>query len=146
MVTVSELAGGATVWRLLGIELVNDDEGSYILRLPVEEKLLQYYGKVHGGVIATLFDAAAGIALNQEIDPEKGASTVEFKLNYLCSVEGGILYAKGKVVHLGQTLAVVKARVWDHQGRKVAFGMGTFYLYNLKDKTKNDYVYQENKG
>lgn len=138
MVIISDLAKGATVWRLLGIELVNDeDDGKFILRLPVEEKLLQYYGKVHGGVIATLFDAAAGIALNQEIGPERGASTVEFKLNYLRSVEGGTLYARGEVVHLGQTLAVVNARVWDEQGRKVAFGMGTFYLYNLKENHKS---------
>lgn len=130
MVNIYDLARGASFWKLLGIELV-DNGKEVMLRLPVKDELLQFYGKVHGGVMATLIDAAGGVALNQNLPPEKGAATVEMKVNYLRSVEKGTLYAKGEVVHLGRTLAVVNANVWNEQGQKVAYGVGTYYLHEI---------------
>lgn len=130
MVLISDLAKGA-YWRLLGIEPVYGEDGGVILQLPVEDKLLQYYGKVHGGVVATLVDAAAAVALNQKLGRERGATTVEMKVNYLRAVEKGMLYAEGRVVHLGRTLAVTNARVWDDREREVAFGVATFYIIEM---------------
>ncbi len=131
MVRINDLAGGA-FWRLLGIEAMEDDNGEIVLKVPVEDKLLQFYGKVHGGVIATLIDIAAAVAINLKLGPDRGINTVEMKINYLRPADKGVLYARGEVVHLGQTLALGKAVVWDDQGRQIAFGTGTFYLLNIK--------------
>lgn len=131
MVQIRDLAGGA-FWQLLGIELMDNKNGGVILKIPVEEKLLQFYGKVHGGVVATLVDAAAAVALNEQLGPDRGASTAEMKLNYLRSIEKGILYAKGEVIHLGRTLAVGNASVWDDHDRKIAYGTATFFVYEMK--------------
>ncbi|GBF33949.1 hypothetical protein DCCM_3060 [Desulfocucumis palustris] len=130
MVRINDLAGGA-FWRLLGMEAEQDDNGETVLKIPVEDKLLQFYGKVHGGVIASLIDAASAVAINLKLGPDRGANTVEMKINYLRPVEKGILYARGEVIHLGRTLAVGKADVWDDQGRQIAHGTGTFYLISL---------------
>lgn len=130
MVRINDLAGGA-FWKLLGIETLEEDEGGVLLKVPVEDKLLQFYGKVHGGVIAALVDAASAVAINLRLGPERGANTVEMKINYLRPAEKGILYAKGEVIHLGRTLAVGKAEVWDQQKRQIAYGTGTFYLIDI---------------
>lgn len=131
MVRISDLAL-APYWRLLGIETAKGRDGEVILRVVVEDKLLQFYGKVHGGVIATLLDAAAAVAINLELEPDRGAHTVEMKINYLRPVEKGILYARGELIHMGRTLSVGKAEVWDDQGRSIAYGTGTFYLVDVK--------------
>lgn len=131
MVRINDLAEGP-FWRLLGIETEAGDDGEITLKVPVEEKLLQFYGKVHGGVTATLIDAASAVALNQRLGPDRGATTVEMKINYLHPVEEGTLYARGEVVHLGRTLAVANATVRDGQGRKIALGTATFYLIDMK--------------
>jgi acyl-CoA thioesterase len=130
MVRIRDLADGA-FWHLLGIEPIYQEDGKVILQVPVEEKLLQFYGKVHGGVVATLVDAAAAVALNRELGRERGATTVEMKVNYLRAVEKGVLYAEGSLVHLGRTLAVANARVWDDSGREIAFGVATYYLLDM---------------
>ncbi|MFZ5634389.1 MAG: PaaI family thioesterase [Bacillota bacterium] len=131
MVRVSDLAV-APFWKLLGIEAEEGDDGEPVLRVAVEEKLLQYYGKVHGGVLATLVDAATAVAINRKIGPDRGAATVEMKINYLKPVEEGTLYARGEVVHLGRTLAVGSAWVRDHRGQMLAYGTGTFFLSDVK--------------
>jgi len=131
LVRIRDLAGGA-FWQLLGIETMENDDGEVVLTVTVTEKLLQFYGKVHGGVIATLVDVAAAVALNQQLGADRGASTVEMKVNYLRPVEKGTLYAKGEAINLGRTLAVGNASVWDDQNRKIAYGIATYYVYDMK--------------
>lgn len=133
MVQIKDLAQ-APFWRLLGIELIENQDGEIMLKVPVEGKLLQFYGKVHGGVIATLVDAAAAVAINRELGPDRGAHTVEMKINYLRPVENGILYARGEVIHMGRTLAVGKADIRDDRDRQIAYGTGTFYLVGVENK------------
>lgn len=131
MVRVSDLAR-APFWDLLGIEPVAGDDGAITLRVEVDEKLLQFYGKVHGGVMASLVDAASAVAVNQKLGPDRGATTVEMKINYLHPVERGTLHARGEVVHMGRTLAVANAVVLDGQGTKITYGTATFYLIDMK--------------
>ncbi len=133
MVRINDLAEGP-FWKLLGIEAVTGDDGEVTLQIPVQERLLQYYGKVHGGVMAALVDAASAVAVNLKLGPGRGATTVEMKINYLNPVEGGVLYARGEVVHLGRTLAVAGASVWDDRDRKIAHGTATFYLIDVNNR------------
>jgi len=131
MVKISDLAAGP-IWHLLGIEPVDGEDGEVILRAPVVESMLQVYGKVHGGVLATLVDASSAVAVNQVLGAARGASTLEMKINYLRPVDKGMLYAKGEVVHLGRTMAVTNATVWDDQGRKIAYGTATFIIFDYE--------------
>lgn len=130
MVRINELAI-SPLWNLLGIEAVYGDDGEVTLKLPVTPKLLQFYGKVHGGVIATLIDAAASVAINLKLPPDRGATTVDININYLRPVEKGILYAKGQVISLGNKLLVGSADVLDDQGCHIAHGTGTYYKVSV---------------
>lgn len=39
-----------------------------------------------------------------------------------------------EVVHLGRTLAVAGATVWDDRDRKIAHGTATFYLIDVNNR------------
>src|SRR5690242_19676424 len=81
-------------YQLLGMRVVSMGNGEARLELPVEEKLLQIYGGVHGGATASLADSAVAVALISASEGDEKAFTVELKLNFLAPVSKGKLTAE----------------------------------------------------
>ncbi len=72
---VRERARANLFWRYLGIEVDAAGEGWVKLRVPVRDELRNAAGApVHGGVLATLVDAAIGGALAPTAPPPRAAS------------------------------------------------------------------------
>jgi len=51
-------------WNLLGMSIEKREKGRATVALPVSGKLLQLFGVVHGGAIASLIDSSIGVAVN----------------------------------------------------------------------------------
>ncbi len=116
-------------WKLLGMELIENGPGYARLRLPVREEIRQRFGVVHGGAIASLVDAAAGVALFNGISPEEDSvSTVEMKVNYLAPVREGEITAEARIVKQGRTIAVGMVEVKDAGGNLAAIGTATYMI------------------
>ena len=96
MVQITDLETG-NYWKHMGMTTVPAADGKIQVVMKVTENLKQFYGNVHGGVIAGLLDTCIAVAQNQQLDPGQGASTVEMKLNYLRPINDGTLRAEGKV-------------------------------------------------
>jgi uncharacterized protein (TIGR00369 family) len=93
------------------------------------QKHLQPFGFVHGGVFASIIDAASFWSLFYEIeDQDTGLTTVDLKLNYLAPAVSGRLIAKGRQIKLGRTLGYADAEVTDTEGRILAHGSSTVIL------------------
>ncbi|MGH9726338.1 MAG: PaaI family thioesterase, partial [Candidatus Acidiferrales bacterium] len=56
------------------------------------------------------------------------AATVEMKINFLESVENGVLLADARVVRLGRHIAVVDCDVRDARDRLVVKALMTFFV------------------
>ncbi|KUG03415.1 hypothetical protein ASZ90_019203 [hydrocarbon metagenome] len=106
-------------------------DGKIQILMKITDDLIQFYGNVHGGVIAGLMDSCIAVAINQELTPEEGASTVEMKLNYLRSVNQGTLRGEGKVIKKGRNIIVGQGEIKDEEDNLVAFGTGTFIITEL---------------
>jgi len=68
-------------WSLLGMELIEIKKGWAKVRLPIEEKLTNAIGLVHGGAIFSVADSAVGMALVGMINRNENISTLEMKIN-----------------------------------------------------------------
>jgi uncharacterized protein (TIGR00369 family) len=123
--TIREI-NGCPYYRLLGMRVVAMGDGYARLEMPVEEKLLQIYGGVHGGATASLADSAVAVALISASSPEEKAFTVELKLNYLAPVSRGQLIAEARLFHRGRTIAAGDVEVRSDGGRLVAKGIATY--------------------
>jgi len=100
-----------------------------VLELTVDERHLSVTRAAHGGVLAILSDAAMGLAGLAFTQPLQMCSTVEFKINYVKPVvKGNLVRAEAKVLHFGNTHAVIfcETRVGD---TLVATAVGTFNYY-----------------
>lgn len=84
---------------------------------------------VHGGVLASLLDAAAIYAVITATGCLQ--TTVDLRVDYHATAAVGLLRARGTLVRLGKTLSCSDARVEDKTGKLVASGRGTFLNIGL---------------
>jgi len=115
-------------FRLLSMEIVSLEPGRSLLKIDVQEKHLQPYGIVHGGVYSSMIDAASFWASYTEIQDSLALTTVEMKLNYLAPAASGQFMAEGKVVKTGKTICLSEASIWDQGGRLLAHGTTTMLV------------------
>jgi uncharacterized protein (TIGR00369 family) len=119
---ICQTASKSPYFTLLSMSLRDFDIGRSLLEIDLEEKHLQPFGMVHGGVFASILDAAAFWAVYPEGDEDCGMTTVDLKINYLAPAVSGRLVAQGRRIKLGRTLGLGEAEVADENGRILAHG------------------------
>ena len=119
---------GSNYWTLLGMSVLHREKGKAEIALPVSDKLLQLFGVVHGGAIASLIDSVIGLAVNGFLDHGQQAATVEMNVNFLLPVTGGRLIAAGTILQQGKRIIVGSAEVRDERDRLVACGRATYIV------------------
>ena len=94
-------------------------------------------GTVHGGVIATLLDSAAGCAVHSLLPAGAGYTTVDLHTTFLRPVTAatGRITAEGTVLSRGSRTALAEARLCDGQGRLLAHATSTCLILDLTHPT-----------
>jgi len=125
---LSTLINRSPYFSLLSMEIKDLEWGTAVLEVELEEKHLQPFGYVHGGVIASVMDAAAFWAVFPQVKDGMGLTTVEIKVNYLAPVKKGKLVAKGRCIKIGKTLALGEAYISSAEGNLLAHGTATMMI------------------
>ncbi|MCG6878397.1 MAG: PaaI family thioesterase [Deltaproteobacteria bacterium] len=120
-------ANNCPYFNLLSMKIDTLEIGRSFMEVDVQDKHLQPYGIVHGGVYASLIDAAAFWAAYASIDTS-GLTTVEMKLNFLAPAASGRFIAKGKIIKAGKTICLSEATVFDHKEKILAHGTSTLMI------------------
>ena len=94
----------------------------------VRAELLNSAGSLHGGVTATIADAAVGTALYHRFEGVRRFTTVELKVNYFRPVTDGRLLARSRLVRVGSTICVGQVDLSDDQRRNVGVAIVTYML------------------
>ena len=128
---VAKKVSASPFFTLTSMEINSLHRGQSLIEVVVQEKHLQPFGLVHGGVYSSLVDAAAFWAVYTEIEEDVGMSTVELNLNYLAPIFEGTMIARGKSIRVGKTLCVGEASIEDENGKLLARGTETMMV--LKD-------------
>jgi uncharacterized protein (TIGR00369 family) len=123
---VNALVNRCPYFELLSMQILAVERGSARIEIALSRKHLQPFGVVHGGVFASVIDAAAFWALYYDIEDERaGVTTVDLKLNYLAPAASGRLIAHGRQIKMGKTLGYAAAEVRSEDGRLLAHGTST---------------------
>ncbi|RJR17281.1 MAG: PaaI family thioesterase [Desulfobacteraceae bacterium] len=125
---ISETVNNCPFFKLLSMELKGLGRGESILEIQVQEKHLQPYGIVHGGVCASVMDAAVYWAVYAAVERSAGLTTVEIKINYLAPVKSGRLLARGRSIKVGKTICLGEAFIENGDGALIAHGTGTLMV------------------
>jgi 1,4-dihydroxy-2-naphthoyl-CoA hydrolase len=103
----------------LGIELVAIDDARVEGRMLVDRRHLHPGGYVHGGVWVAFADTVAAWGTMRHLDPGRGFTTVELKVNVFAPGRpGDELVGVGTPLHVGSRTQVWEVRV--HRGERLA--------------------------
>jgi uncharacterized protein (TIGR00369 family) len=88
-------------------------------------------GTVHGGILATLLDTAAGCAVHSTLSAGVGYTSLDLTVKFLrpVTVASGALRCEGTVLSRGRTTALAEARLTDAKGRLVAHATSSCLLF-----------------
>ncbi|UCE55099.1 MAG: PaaI family thioesterase [Desulfobacterales bacterium] len=126
---INKIVNNSPYFTLLSMQIRDIGSGYSFIEIDLAQKHLQPFGYVHGGVFASIIDAAAFWALYYDIDEkDAGATTVDLKLNYLAPAQSGKLIAKGRRIKMGKTLGYAEAEVSDENEKILAHGTSTVII------------------
>lgn len=106
-----------TLMETLEIEYTDAGEGFLEAKMPVNPRVHQPMGLLHGGATVALAEsvgsAASLLFVNPELQEVRG---IEISANHLKSKRDGVVTATAKIVHQGRSLHLWEIRVTDEQG------------------------------
>jgi uncharacterized protein (TIGR00369 family) len=117
--------------EVTSFEVVAEGRAAFTMR--AQEFHYNPIGSVHGGVISTLLDSAAGCAVHSTLPAGWGYTSLDLTTKFLrpVTVDSGELRAEGTVIHRGRTTALAEARLLDERGRLVAYASSSCVLFEL---------------
>lgn len=118
--------------NLVGIRLKAVHRDGVTIQCETRPELLNGAGVVHGGVTATLADAAVGISLARHFGGRRPITTVEFKINYFRPVSSGKIYARGILLRIGSAICVGRVDMTDDRKALIASALVTYMLLDSK--------------
>lgn len=121
-----------TTWLALRLQRV--EPGEVDVAMDVQTHHLNLMGTLHGGMIATLADTAAGLAVRTTLEDGMTFTTTQLSVTFLAPAREGRVLARGKVVKAGRRFAYAEADVLDDRERLLARATATFAVVPRADQ------------
>ena len=101
----------------LGFEIELGEEGRVSGRMPVEDRVRQPWGIVHGGALAAFAESLSGWATNAVVGPS-GLVAVGLSnhTSFMRPIERGTVHGEGRLRHRGRTTWVWEIDFTDDDG------------------------------
>ena len=110
-----------TLMETLEIKYVDAGEGFLVATMPVNSRVHQPVGLLHGGATVALAESVGSAASFLYINPEKQeARGIEISANHLKSKREGIVTATAKIVHQGASIHLWEIRIEDENGKLIS--------------------------
>ena len=117
----ANLASKNTLMETLNIEMIDFGNDYLVARMPVNSRVYQPDGVLHGGATAALAESVGSFASHIFIDTEKMfVRGLEITANHLKSATEGYIYAKATFLHKGRTTQLLDIRVTDDHDNLVS--------------------------
>ena len=115
----------------LGMINFGGEVGAISVELDPEVRHYNPLGVVHGGVISTLLDTAAGCAVHSTLAAGEGYTSLDLTVKFLRPVttESGRLRAVGEVIQRGRRTALAQAQLFDGSGKLVAHATSSCMIF-----------------
>src|SRR5256885_2318423 len=117
-----------------GFRIVKVEPGYAEVALTRRDDLVQFFGHFHGGVIASLADHAAGIAVTSGLPRGRIGVTVELKVNFLSPADRNELVARAKTLQMSGSIGVATVEIFtrdEKSERLCAFCTATMRALDL---------------
>ena len=116
--------------ELTGARMVSVADGEVVFRCTPDESTYNPVGMVHGGLLCTLLDSAAGCAVHSLLPAGVGMSSIEIKVSFLSAVraDSGELEITGRALRVGRQIAFAEAHARAADGKLVGHATSSIAL------------------
>ncbi|KPN97363.1 thioesterase [Lysinibacillus sp. ZYM-1] len=98
------------------------------VRIPITPVIHNTIKVPHGGIIATIADAAMGGLASRSVPKGFNVVTTNMNVTYIATTTNTELIAHGRFVHKGRQTLVMECDIEDETGRKLAIATGSFFI------------------
>ncbi|MBJ6368641.1 PaaI family thioesterase [Snuella sedimenti] len=117
----ANLVSKGTLMETLQIEIVDFGPDFLTARMPVNSRVYQPDGLLHGGATAALAESVGSFASHIFLDTKKFfIRGIEITANHLKGVKDGYVYAKATFLHKGRTTQLLDIKVTDDDGNLIS--------------------------
>jgi 1,4-dihydroxy-2-naphthoyl-CoA hydrolase len=103
-----------TLMETLNIEVIDYGSDFLTARMPVNSRVYQPDGVLHGGATAALAESVGSFAAHIFVDTDEYfVRGIEITANHLKSVTEGYIYAKATFLHKGRTTQLLDIKITD---------------------------------
>ncbi|MEZ4797706.1 MAG: PaaI family thioesterase [Flavobacteriaceae bacterium] len=110
-----------TLMETLNIEFIDYGEDFVVAKMPVNSRVYQPDGVLHGGATVALAETTGSFAAHIFLDLEQiFVRGIEISANHIKSVKEGYVYAKASFIHKGRTTQLLDIKITDEDGNLVS--------------------------
>lgn len=121
------------IMATVGMSDMRVERGRVVVEMPAAEFHYNPLGSVHGGVISTMLDTAAGCSVHSTLAVGELYTSVDLTVKFLrpVTVDSGLLTCEGTVISRGRRTALAQAQLTDEAGRLVAHATSTCLIMQM---------------
>ncbi len=113
------------IMSTLRMQLTHLAHGEAALSMPNDAGLHGIFESLHGGILMTLADTAACIAILTRIAPDEVITTTDMNIRFLAPCLTDVT-AEARIIKFGRSLVPVAVALGDITGREVALAQVTY--------------------
>jgi uncharacterized protein (TIGR00369 family) len=124
-----------TLMQTLEIEYIDAGEDFLVAKMPVNPRVHQPMGLLHGGASAALAEsvgsAASIIFINSEKQEVRG---IELSANHLRAKREGEIFGTARIIHQGRSIHLWEIKITDEEGKLISLCKLTNMILPRKPK------------
>lgn len=110
-----------TLMETLEIKFTDAGEDFLTATMPVNPRVHQPMGLLHGGASVALAESVGSAASIMFVNPEKSeVRGIEISANHLKSKREGMVTATAKIIHKGASIHLWEIRITDEEGKLIS--------------------------
>uniref|UniRef100_UPI0040477E2E PaaI family thioesterase n=1 Tax=Mariniflexile sp. TaxID=1979402 RepID=UPI0040477E2E len=110
-----------TLMETLNIEVIDYSPDFLVARMPVNSRVYQPDGVLHGGATVALAESVGSFASHIFIDTDRFfVRGIEITANHLKSIKEGWVYAKATFIHKGRTTQLLDIKITDEANNLIS--------------------------
>ncbi|WNN77156.1 PaaI family thioesterase [Lysinibacillus capsici] len=102
------------------------------VRIPITPVIHNTIKVPHGGIVATIADAAMGGLASRSVPEGYNVVTKNMNISYIATTTNKELIARGRFVHKGRQTLVMECDIEDETGRRLAIATGSFFVIHRR--------------
>lgn len=106
-----------TMVDYLGMEVIEIDENTLTMKMPIDHRTKQLFGIMHGGASAALAETAGSLAANLCLNPLTHIAVgLDINTSHIRQVREGHVIGIAEPIHLGRSTQIWQIKIFDQAG------------------------------